>query len=155
RGRGGAPSPPPLRARPGRPGAAPGPGRARRRTRRPPGASRAARRSPWTPLAARAPVRVAAGELAPAYPCPAHQARLAGAAVDVHLPAVAVDPGRAAHRLGCVLRAYGVDPAGGEPVLHERPEVVPQLLPRGGGELPTGQGRRQPGPEQHLGDVDE
>ena len=41
----------------------------------------------------------------------ADQARLAGAAVDVHLAAVPVDPRRAAHRLRRVCGVDGVDPA--------------------------------------------
>ena len=62
-------------------------------------------------LAGRAPVEVAAGQFGPGDCGAAGVAGLAGAAVDVHLTAVPVDPRRPAHRLRQVLGMHGVDSA--------------------------------------------
>src|SRR5690606_32832911 len=73
-----------------------------------------ARRNRWagyasspTILTGGAPVRVSPGERAVAHRRAAHQARLPGPPVHVHLTAVPVHPRRASHRLRRMLRADG------------------------------------------------
>jgi hypothetical protein len=68
---------------------------------------------------------------------------------------VPVDARRPVHRLGRVLGVHGVDPAAGDALAHQRPQIRPQRRPQRRGDRPAGHGRRQPCPEQHLVGVDE
>src|SRR5947209_4504196 len=99
-------------------------------------------KTPGSRLAGRAPVGVAAGELPGLHRAAADQAGLAGTAVDVDLAAVPVDPGWPAHRLRGVRAVYGIDPTEGHPLVHQRGEVGPDLLPRLRTEVAPGGGRR-------------
>ena len=85
------------------------------------------------PLAGRAPEEVAARERGGADGGAAEVAGLAVAAVDVHLAAVVVDARRAAHGLGGVLGANGVDAAGADALAHQGDEVGPDGVPLGAG----------------------
>src|SRR6266545_1050986 len=106
-------------------------------------------------LAGWAPVQVAPGEPAGAYLVAADEARLAGAAVDVHLAAVSVDPRRAPHRLRCMCTVDGVDAALLDALAHEQPQVDPDPVPLVFGDVPTRTGRWNAGAEQHLVGVDD
>jgi hypothetical protein len=77
-----------------------------------------------------------------------------GAAVDVDLAAVVVHAGWAAHRLGGVLGADGVDAVVADALAHELGEVGPEGVPLGGRDVPAGAVRVDAVPEEDLGAVD-
>src|SRR5690606_3102384 len=75
-------------------------------------------------------------------------------AVDVHLAAVVVDARRAAHGLGGVLGADGVDAVVPDALAHQDHQVVPDRVPLGAGEVLAGPVGVDAVPEEHLGAVD-
>src|SRR5262245_23897779 len=104
-------------------------------------------------LTLRTPEQIPPGQQLSAHPPAAHQAGLTGAAVDVDLTAVVVLAGRTAHRLRRGLGPDRVDPAGADPFVHQRDQVVPHRPPLADAQGPAGSERMHAVPEEQLGAV--
>ena len=84
----------------------------------------------------------------------AHQTRLPGPPVDIHLSAVGIDAGCTPHRRRLMLGPNGVDPADRHTAAHESHQVSPYRRPLGKTQLAALHERVDSMSIEHLGPID-